>query len=77
MEEEITKIILDEQLNKINTNIYLTNKQIDVLENHHVPYKKCHDLKELLFILEDFDDEELDEIASQISEFDYYNNINK
>ena len=48
MEEEITKIILDEQLNKINTNIYLTNKQI-----------------------------ELDEIASQISEFDYYNNINK
>ena len=72
MEQEFNNLINENKINKINDHIYLTNKQIEVLNNHQVNYQDCHDLKELLFLIDDIDDEEIDEIALEISELDYY-----
>ncbi len=77
MEQEFNNIINDNKINKINDHIYLTNKQIEVLNNHQVNYQDCHDLKELLFLIDDIDDEEIDEIAMDISELNYYQYTNK
>ncbi len=77
MEQEFNNIINDNKINKINDHIYLTNKQIEVLNNHQVNYQNCHDLKELLFLMDDIDDEEIDEIAMDISELNYYQYTNK
>ena len=77
MEQEFNNIINDNKINKINDHIYLTNKQIEVLNNHQINYQDCHDLKELLFLIDDIDDEEIDEIAMDISELNYYQYTNK
>ena len=77
MEQEFNNIINENQINKINDHIYLTNKQIEVLNNHQINYQDCHDLKELLFLMDDIDDEEIDEIAMDISELNYYQYTNK
>ena len=77
MEQEFNNLINDNKINKINDHIYLTNKQIEVLNNHQINYQDCHDLKELLFLMDDIDDEEIDEIALEISELDYYQYTNK
>lgn len=61
----------------------LTNHEIEVLDRYKIPYKKCNNLKEIIFeieeILDDMDivDEDLDYISSTISERDYYQNTNK
>ena len=63
--------------------IQLTNREIDVLNQYHIPYQKCQSLKEVLYeieaILDDMDivDEELELISESISERDYYQNTNK
>ena len=80
--KEIEDFVLQEiNLNnyeKINNNLYLTKYQKEVLNNYHIPYEKCNNSKELLFLLSDIiDDEEYDElenVAREIAEFDYYNN---
>ena len=77
MEQEFNNIINENKINKINDHIYLTNKQIEVLNNHQINYQDCHDLKELLFLMDDIDDEEIDEIAIDISELNYYQYTNK
>ena len=77
MEHEFNNIINENKINKINDHIYLTNKQIEVLNNHQINYQDCHDLKELLFLMDDIDDEEIDEIAMDISELNYYQYTNK
>ena len=77
MDQEFNNLINQNKLNKINNNIYLTNKQIDILNNHQINYQNCQDLKELLFLIDDIDDEEIEEIALEISELNYYQYTNK
>ena len=68
---------------EVGKGIFLTNKEIEVLKKYHIPYDTCHNLKEIIFsieeILEDMDivDEELELVSSSISERDYYQNTNK
>lgn len=62
--------------------IYLTNRQIDVLKNNGFDYKKYNNIKELMFDLDEYlnsdpDNIELENILSELSEFDYYHNVNK
>ena len=70
------------ELNNIN-GLLLTNREIEVLDRYKIPYKNCHDLKQVLFEIEevindmDIVDEDLDYISSTISERDYYQNTNK
>lgn len=56
-------------------NIYLTQKQIDKLDYYNIPYKNCNSVNELLFLISG--NEDLDDIALEISEFNYYHNTNK
>ena len=75
-ENMINKIVNDNSLNYIG-NLILNNHEIQVLEQNNINYKNCKDMKELLFILEEYEDEEIDEIIMSISERDYYRNSNK
>jgi hypothetical protein len=71
------------QLVKVGKELYLTNREIDVLKQFKIPYQNCNNLKEVLFeieeVIQDMDivDEELDLISSSIAERDYYQNTNK
>ena len=70
------------ELNNIN-GLLLTNREIEVLDRYKIPYKNCHDLKQVLYEIEevisdmDIVDDDLDYISSTISERDYYQNTNK
>lgn len=70
------------KMNKINDNLYLSNKQIEVLDRYNVEYKsKSIDM--LMYELEEilnnsYDDLfDLEDVAKEISEFNYYHNTNK
>ena len=68
-------------LNKINDKLYLTNKQIEVLERYDIDYHTS--IEELMFTLEEILNEsdgeyaDLEEVSNSISEFNYYHNVNK
>ena len=81
MDQDITEIfnktINDNKLKKINS-YYLSNYQMNVLDNFNIPYSKCETARELLYYLQDIvDDEELDEVAREIEEYAYYHETNK
>lgn len=62
-------------------NIYLTDKQVKILEKYNINYKKYNNLKELIYYLEyilnnnSLDDLEI--VSEELSEFFYYNCTNK
>jgi len=67
-------------LNKINDDLYLTNKQIEVLDRYDIEYKS-KTINELIYEIEDIlnenDYEDLEEVSIGLSEFNYYHNTNK
>lgn len=67
------------KLNKINDNLYLTNKQIEVLDRYNIDYHTS--IEELMFnldeILNENDYEDLEDVSNSIAEFNYYHNTNK
>ena len=77
MEQNINQIINQNKLQKINDNIYLTNKQINILNKNKINYQKCQNLKEILFLINDIEDEEIEQIAQELSELNYYQYTNK
>ena len=78
--DDLNKIVNDNSLNFIN-NLILSNYEIDVLDKYNIDYKKCLDMKELIFMLDNYvlnsDNLEIEEILMTISERDYYKNTNK
>ena len=84
IENIINKTITDNKLNKIN-NIYLSNKQIYILEKYKIDYKNIRDIKQLIFFIEEYinekyfeeDLEDLENLSLELSEFNYYYNTNK
>ncbi len=71
----------DYQFQTLKNGLMLMNWEISVLDQYHVPYQKCHSLKEILFeietVISTLDNcEELDLVSSSISERDYYQNTN-
>ena len=68
-------------LNKINDKLYLTNKEIEVLEKYDIEYHTS--IEELMFKLDEVLNEsggeypDLEEVSNSISEFNYYHNTNK
>ena len=81
LETLINNAINDNSLVKINDKIYLTKYQIAVLERFHIEYNSCSDIKEILFLIDDYletdYEEELDELAKSLQEFSYYNFTHK
>ena len=69
------------KLYKINDKLYLTNKEIEVLERYDIDYHTS--IEELMFKLEELLNEsdgeyaDLEEVSNSISEFNYYHNTNK
>lgn len=74
--------INDNKLQKIN-NIYLSKKQIDILNRYDIDYKNVVDIRELIFKVEDILNDsfeelyDLEELSRQLSEFNYYHNTRK
>ena len=68
------------KLNKINDNLYLTNKEIEVLDRYDIEYKS-KTINELIYEIEDIlnenDYEDLEEVSNSIAEFNYYHNTKK
>ena len=69
-------------MTKINDNLYLSKKQIDILDRYEIDYKS-KSIESLMFeideILNDSYDDlfDLEDIAKEISEFNYYHNTKK
>ena len=58
--------------------MYLSNNEIKTLEKYDVDYKKYDSLSSLIFELNEIEgDDDLEELAIELSEFNYYNNQNK
>ncbi len=68
-------------LEDIGNGIFLSKKEIEVLNKYNIDYKNKNSLKSILLEIEDILNEEeiedLDLISAAIAERVYYNNINK
>ena len=85
-DEEINKIakksIYGNKLNKISDNLYLSNRQIEILKRYEIDYKKFNDIKSLMYEVETaleevYDADDLQALSIELSEFNYYHNTNK
>ena len=62
--------------------IYLSNKQINVLKRNNINYKKYTNLSTLIYDIEEYlndgnDDLELENLLDELAEFNYYMNTKK
>ena len=68
-------------LSRRENGLLLSDYQVSVLNRNGIDYRKFTKIRELLFeienCLDDYFDEELDVVSSQLSEYIYYNEINK
>lgn len=86
--KEIDKYVFDtfknNELKKVN-NIYLSNKQMSILDKYMIDYKNVIDIHELIFKVEEYIEdnysyeelEDLENLSLELSEFNYYYNTNK
>lgn len=84
--DEIDKIVFDtfndNKMNKINDNLYLSNKQIRILNKYNINYKEFTHVRNLIFEIENIinescDVDDLEQLSIELSEFNYYHNTNK
>ena len=68
-------------LNRRENGMLLSDYQINILNRNGIDYRNFSKIRELLFeienCLDDYFDEELDMVSSQISEYIYYNESKK
>ena len=58
--------------------MYLSNNEIKTLEKYNVNYNNYDSLSSLIFDLNEIEgDDDLEQLAVELSEFNYYNNQNK
>ena len=80
LDKELENIFKRNELEKINDKLYLTRNQIDILKRNDIEYSN-KSIDELIFELEDIlnyeDNDELDKLSMDLSEFNYYHNTNK
>ena len=73
----------DDMLLKKVGNIYISQKQIDILKKYDIQVEKYKSIKELIFTIEEMlnnsNDElnDLEWVSSMLSEYNYYQNTNK
>lgn len=78
----VKKVIDDNKINKITDDMYLSNRQIEVLNKYDINYKKFYHIKDLIFeietiINENSDLDDLENLSIELSEFNYYYNTRK
>ena len=68
-------------LKRRENNILLSDYQVSVLKRNGIDYNKFSSIRELMFEIENYLDEEFDEeldlVSSQLSEYIYYNETKK
>lgn len=68
-------------LKRRENNILLSDYQVSVLNRNGIDYNKFSSIRELMFEIENYLDEEFDEeldlVSSQLSEYIYYNETKK
>lgn len=68
-------------LNRRENGMLLSDYQVSVLNRNGIDYKRFNNVRELLFeienCLDDYFDDELDLVGSQLSEYIYYNDTKK
>lgn len=58
--------------------MYLSNNEIKTLEKYNVNYNNYDSLSSLIFDLNEIEgDDDIEQLAIELSEFNYYNNQNK
>ena len=78
------KFVADESsfLKKYNK-IYISSKQVDILKRYDIDINKYNSVKELIYDIEEIlnnsynDTEDLEWVSETLSEYNYYNNVNK
>ncbi len=65
--------------NHIKNDIYLSAYQLCILESNGIDISTINSMKELIYVINDLDDisDELERVLEEISEFYYYNYVNK
>ena len=74
-----------DELKQVKNNIYLNNREMQILKMYDIDFQNCVDMNDLLFkidnVLNDLYDnsdmEDLEWVSSSISERNYYMNTNK
>lgn len=74
-----------DELKQVKRNIYLNNREMQILKMYDIDFQNCVDMNDLLFkidnVLNDLYDnsdiEDLEWVSSSISERNYYMNTNK
>ena len=74
-----------DELKQIKKNIYLNNREMQILKMYDIDFQNCVDMNDLLFKIDDVlndlydnsDNEDLEWVSSSISERNYYMNTNK
>lgn len=68
-------------MKRINDALYLSQEQIDILEEFNIDYRQFHKLSDLILAIEEIYDSTGDEVLNNLldilSERDYYENYNK
>lgn len=66
-------------LKKRENGLLLTDKQVNLLESYNIDPNKCSSMTELMYMIDEAgeDDDELDYLAEQLAERNYYENVNK
>ena len=68
-------------LSRRENGFLLSDYQVSVLNRNGIDYKRYNNVRELLFEIENYLDEDFDEeldlVSSQLSEFIYYTDTNK
>lgn len=67
---------------KVNNNLFLTKREIEVLTRYNIDYQNCNDIHMLMYLIDECLDEgseteDLENISIDISERNYYMNTNK
>ena len=81
--KNIDVVSTDDMFLKKHNNIYVSDKQYNILKKYNIDVNKYKDTAELIYDIEYIINdsyEELDDliwVSEQLSEFNYYNNTNK
>lgn len=61
--------------------MFLSNNQVKTLKKNNIDYNNYDNLESLIFelnnVINEVDDEELESLAIDLADFNYYNNQNK
>lgn len=81
-DEFVDNVLKQNKFIKVNDKITLKESQIEILKKYQIPYETCNSINEIIYLVEeiletDSNIEDLENVSTSLSEFDYYNNYRK